>query len=197
MRRGNENDRELVVKILSVTFESNPAVRWMLRKGKYYNASLQRMANFVFSKSLRNDGVLISANEKGVALYYKANAGVRLIPDFFEELLFIIRSVPILKIPVLIQRELHRKSIRPASKPYLYFWFLGVLPEDAGAGFELKNALFAEARKQQLPIYLETSIKRNMHVYERIGFQTYHQWIDEAKKITFWFMKWQPGTNDL
>ena len=193
MRIGDQQDRELVVNILIATFESNPAVQWMLRKGIHYKASLQRMANFVFSRSLRDQGVLISSNEKSVALFYRANSKKISLMELWEELSFIISSVPFLKIPALIQREYRRKSIRPSSAPYLYFWFLGVLPEDAGAGFELKNAMFAEAKKQQLPIYLETSLSRNRRIYERIGFETYHEWIDEKRNICFWFMRWRHG----
>lgn len=192
MRLGNQHDRDLVVNILIATFESNPAVKWMLRKGIHFKASLTRMANFVFSKSLRHQGVLVSSNEKSVALFYRANSKKTSLREIYEELYFIITSVPFFKIPALIQREYRRKSIRPSSEPYLYFWFLGVLPEDAGAGFELKNAVFAEAKKQQLPIYLETSLNRNRYIYERIGFETYHEWIDVDRNICFWFMRWKP-----
>ena len=59
-----------------------------------------------------------------------------------------------------------------------------------------KNAVFRQAIKENIPIYLETAVRRNKQVYERYGFKTYHYWEEKDENIQFWFMKWEPLNTD-
>ena len=194
MRKGSRADQELVVNIITTTFASNPGVNWMFRKGGDPIKKLTSLADYVFIKALLRDGIYISSNEKGVAICYQYNKSLPSLTELFYQIRFVLTSVSPGFIPSLLRRESYRKRIRPKSGAYLYFWFLGVMPGGDDAGFELKNAIFNEAREKNLPIYLETAIKRNQQVYDRIGFKTYHHWVDKKQNIQFWFMKWEPST---
>ena len=81
----------------------------------------------------------------------------------------------------------------------MYFWFLGVLPGARGSVFELGWSVVDEAKRLNMPIYLETAMERNKAAYERYGCKTYHYWEDPKRNIRFWFMKREadatnPGT---
>lgn len=108
------------------------------------------------------------------------------------ELRFALTSFNLLRLPKILKREAYRKKQRPASGNYYYFWFLGVLPGGEKAVFELRDAVFGRARKENLPVYLETAMERNKLAYERFGCQTFHYWHDEKEDIRFWFLKWEP-----
>jgi GNAT superfamily N-acetyltransferase len=192
MRQAVWSDKKRVVDIIAKTFCKNPGVNWMFRKTNDQEIYLRRLASFAFVKAYNRKGALISTNEKGVALYFKANERKFSFLEFLYRAYFAITSIDLHRIAKVIKREAIRESFRPAGGEYLYFWFLAVLPEGRGAGFELKNELFREATRLHVPIYLETTLKRNQMIYEKIGFHTYREWHDEPEGIHFWFMKWDP-----
>jgi hypothetical protein len=67
--------------------------------------------------------------------------------------------------------------------------FLGVLENGNNAGFELKKIVLNKAMDENLPIYLETSVYRNVIAYQRFGFEIYHEWKDISNNGIVWFMK--------
>ena len=192
MRLGTKYDKDLVEKIISITFAKNPGVNWLLRKGGDRNKKIGRLANWVFIKAFLRSGIFISSNEKGLAVCYKFNNNKFSIIEIYYQLRFVFTSINLSRLVKVLRRESYRKNIRPKSGEYLYFWFFGVLPGGEKAGFELKDAIFDKAKEVNLPVYLETAVKRNKIIYERYGFKTYHYWLDEKEDIEFWFMKWKP-----
>lgn len=192
MRKATKHDKDKVVDIISKTFASNPGVNWMLKKGGDHNKKLEKLASYAFIKGVLRDGVYISSNEKGVAICYKYNYKKVSIIEFLYQIRFVLSSINLKFIPKVLKRESYRESMRPKSGEYLYFWFFGVLPGEKDAAFELKNAIFKQAIQNNIPIYLETTIERNQHIYERFGFKTFHYWEKQSENIQFWFMKWEP-----
>ncbi len=192
MRKATKADMNIVVDIITTTFAKNPGVNWMLKKKSDSAKQIKRLAQYAFIKSYLRDEVYISSNEKGVALCYKFNRKRFSLIELWYQIKFAFTSINFFKLPKVLKRESYRRKIRPNSGKYLYFWFLGVLPEGKGAGIELKNSIFQDAIKHNLSIYLETSLKRNQKIYERIGFTTYNYWENKPENIQFWFMKWEP-----
>jgi len=194
-REGTIDDIEVIVNIISSTFSNNHGVCWLLKHKGKNKKEIESLARYAYYKSLHSKGVYISANNKGVALCYKSNDSRFSFIEFYYQLKFVFTSINLLRLPSILKRENRRKKIRQNPNGYLYFWFLGVLPEGKGAGFELKNAVLSRARDENLVVYLETSNERNKNIYERLGFSTYHYWEDKKADIIFWFLKWEP--NDL
>ncbi|MCK5401764.1 MAG: hypothetical protein KAJ28_09020 [Flavobacteriaceae bacterium] len=194
MRKAAKSDMNLVVNIITETFYKNPGVNWLIKKRGTRKKKIRKLAQYAYIKSYMRDGVYISSNGKGVALCYKFNSYKFSFTELWYELRFALTAIKISRLIKVLKREARRCSIRPKSGEYYYFWFLGVLPEGKGAGFELNNAIFEKASKDNLPIYLETTIERNKKIYERIGYKEYHYWEDKKEDITFWFLKWIPST---
>lgn len=191
MYQANITDRTKVVDIIAKTFKDNTGVNWMFSTKGNQLKKIRRLADYVFIKCYNRKGVLISSNGKGVALFYRSDIKLFSWRELYYEIRFGILSIKLTKLKEVLQRESFRKIKRPKNQAYYYFWFLGVLKEGARAGFELNNALIAMAKKEHLPIYLETSNERNKNIYEKIGYKTYDYWCDEAKGIKFWFMNRQ------
>jgi len=192
MKPATRSDKNLVVAIITDTFEKNPGVNWLLRTSGNRRKKIKRLAEFAFIKALDRNGVFISSNRKGVAICYPFNQNKFSLIEMFYELRFALSSIKLSRLPEVLKREAYRKKQRPTSGKYLYFWFLGVLPGGDKAAYELKDAIFDYAQKVNLPIYLETAMERNKIIYERYGFQTFHYWNDEKENIRFWFLKWDP-----
>jgi hypothetical protein len=191
MHQAKIKDKAKVVNIIAKTFLNNPGVNWMFSEKGNRKKKIKRLADYAFIKCHNRNGVLVSTNGKGVALYYRSDKTKFSLREIYYEIRFGLFSIDLLRLKEVLQRESNRKSRRPKNEPYYYFWFLGVLKEGAKAGFELNNGLINIAKKEHIPIYLETSEERNKLIYERIGYETYDYWQDDAKDIKFWFMKMQ------
>ena len=146
MRLAKSSDKELVVKIITKTFDKNPGVNWLLRKEGNHKKQIQRLVNYVFIKAFLRNGVYISSNEKGVAVCYRFNNTKFSITEIFYQLRFALTSINLTRLVKVMKRESFRKSKRPSSGEYLYFWFLGVLPGGEKAVFELKDTIFKKAK---------------------------------------------------
>ena len=193
MRKARIAEKDKVIDIIASTFETNPGVNWLIKKRGSHKKNIHRLASYAFLRSFLREGAYISSNEKGVALCYRFNYQVFSIREVIFQLRFALFSINPWRIPKVLKRESYRKSKRPASGNYLYFWFLGVLPGGGSAVYELRDAIFEMATQVNLPIYLETAMERTKVAYERFGFETFHYWEDPAENIKFWFMKWEPS----
>ena len=191
MRIAKRNDRKQVVAIITETFQNNPGVNWMISSRGNQARKIRRLADYAFIKCYNRGGILISSNEKGVALFYKNDKRMFSLLELYYEVRFGLFSIRFNKILEVLRRESYRKSKRPKKETYYYFWFLGVLKDGANAGFELNKELINIARKENTPIYLETTLERNKKIYERIGYVTFDSWKDDSKRIKFWFLKWE------
>ena len=189
MRAARLNDRRLVIDIIARTMCKNRGISWMLRSPD--NKHLRNLAQYAFYKAYYKHGAYISSNNMGLALCFKFNAPIRSLIPVFQGIIFILKSVNFSNLLKIFKLESYKKKLRPANGEYLYFWFFCVIKGSDNAGFELKNEIFDKARKEQLPIYAETSRSRNKSVYERFGFKTYHYYEDKNKDLQYWFMKWE------
>jgi len=195
MRKATKEDISLVIDIISESFNNNPGVNWILKKDINKKFALKRLATYAFIKAYRRKGIYISSNGKGVAVCYNTEYKYPSLKEFWHQLYFAFTSIRITHIPAVIKRESFKKSKRPESGDYLYFWFFGVKKGGGNAGFELKDGILKEARRLNLPLYLETAIERNKRIYERYGFTTYYYWNEKRSDIRYWFMKWEVKSN--
>jgi len=193
MRKASLAEKDKVIDIISSTFDTNQGINWLIKKRGRHKKKIYRLASYAFYKSYLREGAFISSNEKGVALCYKFNYQVFSIREVIYLLWFALFSINPSRILKVLKRESYRRSKRPESGDYLYFWFLGVIPDGRGAVYELRDAIFELATELNLPIYLETAMERTKVAYERYGFETFHYWEDPAENIKFWFMKWEPS----
>lgn len=191
MKIANRNDKQKVLKILVKTFDEVQGIKWLVNCNEKKAQRLLALADYAFEKSLLRNGVFLSDDETGVALFYRNSSKGKLFFDLINEIKLIVRAISLYRIPEIINREAYRKKIRPKNDDYYYFWMFGVLDEGKGgtAARDLKNALVEKAAFDKLPIYAETSLERNSRVYERMGFSIYHYWEVKKQDIRFWFVK--------
>ena len=182
--------RQKAVQVITNTFMANPSVNIVIGDGGNKKRKIKRLADYAFVKAYNRNGAWLSSNEKGAALFFRSDAGKANLKEIYYELRFAF-SIPPSKVIAALQRENYIKQHR-SPNPHLYFWFLGVEKGGNKAVYELKNSAFAIAKKEGLPILLETSVMRNVIAYERYGFKTYHTWKDQKNGISLWFMRWEP-----
>jgi len=189
MRIATNKDYTLVCNILSEAFLYNPSVNWVVNK-KEREKRIVKLVKYSVSKCLREGTVLISGNEKGAALYFLPRKSKFSISEIWGQIQLAFQVIGIFRVNEILKRESFIKK-QKLQVPHLYFWYLGVMSNarDGEASKELRDYVFQIAKKNQLPILLETSEPRNIKTYERMGFETYSKWGIQSKKMNIWFMK--------
>ena len=187
-----KENKQTVIDIIVQSMGNLPGVKWIIGDNpKNVSKRLRALADFVFETAFSRNGIILSEDKKGVAVFYKYNIRKSTLIDYWNQLKFAFKCTGVFRALEIQRREKYIKSQRPSSGEYLYFWIFSVLPSarGKGAGIELKDFILAESAKRHLPIYLETSNPQNKRVYERYGFSVYHEWFVPERNFTLWFMK--------
>lgn len=73
-----------------------------------------------------------------------------------------------------LDREAQIKK-KQLKAPMVYLWFIGVSPlyQHRGICSKLLREVLDEAKRMNRPVFLETSILKNIAWYERFGFKVY------------------------
>ncbi len=82
-----------------------------------------------------------------------------------------VKTMKMMKIMAPLEED--RKKNMEGKGPYIYFMVLGVATKHQGKGHGAKiiRHVIKESEKRKIPIYLETSTKLNVKVYEHMGFE--------------------------
>lgn len=61
------------------------------------------------------------------------------------------------------------------KEPIAYLWFVGVSKEvqGQGVGSALMHEVIAKCEQDKRPVYLETSMLRNLPFYKKLGFEIF------------------------
>lgn len=184
-----------VEAIINATFQDNPSVLRTIKQDKKWKKRLKALVNYSFETAYMRNGVFISENRKGAALCYNPFLKKEGLVDYYNQAKLAIKAIGLERVYSILKREAYVKQFHPKTN-YFHFWFLGVLPEARnayGALSELKNKIYALADKNKYAIYLETSIKKNVKLYQLGGFELYHTWDENGKSPTLYFMRRLPN----
>lgn len=94
-----------------------------------------------------------------------------------------------------LQSHLTKEHRAHAPEPHYYLYLLGVDPASWGQGLgrQLMGKMLARADAEGLPCYLETQNKKNVAVYEKVGFEVMSAGKLEGHDLTIWTMKRPPS----
>lgn len=187
MKKAKTTDKNDVVKILSNSFADNRSVNWVIKKKK----NIDKLMSYCFDVCTDSDGTFISEDRKGALLFdlpnsQKHNKFMELINEAF----FAITVVGLHRVLKVLKREAYVKKMHPKGE-FIYLWFVGVLQDrqQTGVGSKLVKSLIEIAKKEGLPIYLETSNPDNLPFYKKHGFEMFHEWNSPITGFTIWFFK--------
>ncbi|MFY0687953.1 MAG: GNAT family N-acetyltransferase [Cyclobacteriaceae bacterium] len=194
MRHAAFSDRNNIINIIADSFARNPSVNWVIKQDERKSKRLLVFSAYAFETGMGRKGMYISDAGNGVAICFKKNSKYNILKDLYWQARMAIQVVGLLRVKAILDRESYLEKIRPSDGNYYYFWFFGVLTDERNQGdaLDLKNELLAKADREKKSIFLETSVPKNMRVYQRYGFEIYHSWEVESEGITLWCMKREP-----
>ncbi|WP_299209130.1 hypothetical protein [uncultured Dokdonia sp.] len=170
--------------------KKNPNLLWMT------GGSAKRLCNlyrFCLKLAMLYNGAFLHPNTKGVVLFYKKGVGITiggLIKKGLLYFFFIFSVIDVFKIVKIckLQRSLKKRA---PNEPHLYCLIIAVSPEEKSTQtiIQLRDFLFQQSIELQLPIYIQTSVRRNKILFERYGFECYETVVNTSGDYTLWLLK--------
>ncbi|MCG8702037.1 MAG: hypothetical protein MI922_28540 [Bacteroidales bacterium] len=195
MRKANYNDKDRVVQILSESFDNNPHFNYIIKNDKRRKKRITRLARYAFEYGIQRNGIYISENGYGVAIIFNSDKLKNTLRDYWFQLVLVLKVFGITRSLKVHKLETTIKRIRPTSKQFLYFWFLGVANKGRGsnAARELQQFIFDLSYRKNLPILLETTTMRNKLIYNRYGIKDYYLYTENNGELNVWFLYRNPA----
>ncbi|WP_081209702.1 hypothetical protein [Salegentibacter sediminis] len=194
-----EEKQEIIEKVTSLLKEI-PSSMDIVKKGGNRHKRFQYLATHMVEKAIEKDALIISENRKGIAILFKTNSKADSFwKDIWTQLGLVINVTGIKNAFSIIKNQNYIKKQRPAEGDYLYCWFWGILADSRGAdtqvGKEMKDEFYRQAKEYQIPLYAETRMRKNSIVYQRFGFELFHEW-QHPSGDTMYFLRYFPPAKD-
>jgi len=198
MRKAEKSDKDKVVKIICESFDSNPHVNFIIKNDKKRAARMVAMAEYAFKFGMRRNGVHLTDDGLGVAIIFEYDKVPMNLNEYYLQLQLVFKAFTVSRALMVNKLENLIRKKRAAKVNFLYLWFFGVADEALGTsdGRDLMKFIFTMSKNQNLPIYLETSLKRNSIIYKRFGFEEYNIFRTGHDDLTMWYMK-RPSDHQL
>lgn len=186
---------EKIINIIAEAFKAIPAGNHLVKQDNKRDSRYKKLGAYVYKNASKRNGIHLSSNKQGVAVAYVIDPSnkKKTFGEFLDELKFAFGISGLKNAIAISKRQKYIQQQRPQDKKYMYWEFTGVNPNYQGldsATFsmgELRDKVYTEAHEKQLDIYTETSIRKNMIVYRRYGFDIYHEWT-MPDGSTMWFL---------
>lgn len=190
-------NKAIALQILQKAMIENPNLLWMTGACK---KRLNHLHEFCILLAMSKNGAYLNSDTKGVVLFYREGDAITLIGLLKKIQLyffFVISVIDVLKIVEMIklQRLIKRKM---PNVPHLYCLIMAVHPEEKSTQtiIQMRDFLFEQSKQQQLPIYIQTSLRRNKILFERYGFECYDTVVNTSANYTLWLLKRDYEKND-
>jgi ribosomal protein S18 acetylase RimI-like enzyme len=167
--------KKLVTEILSESFDTNLSVNYVVKQDNSRKARIKKLMDYSFEVCNAFGEVWISDDEQACALILLPDNKRTTLNALLWDAKLAISVIGLTRIGSVLGRETRIKSFHP-KEPFYYLWFIGVKPEQQGKGKGslLLNEIIKESERKGRPIYLETSVERNLPWYQNHGFEIFH-----------------------
>jgi GNAT superfamily N-acetyltransferase len=172
MRKATNNDKYFIINLLTQSFNENKSVNYVVKQDKKRVSRIRVLMNYSFYMCQAFGEVWISDNEQACALVLYPDKKHFSLRSIFWDIKLIFSTIGIERLYMVLKREALIKKSYPIEK-LAYLWFVGVVPisQGRGVGSSFMQEVTAFYRLKNRPIYLETSMERNLPFYNRMGFE--------------------------
>lgn len=185
MIKANYRDRDIVVDILSKSFDDNKSVNYIVKQDSKRPHRLRSLMEYSFDICHSSGDVFLSEDRKGCALTLLPDKKKTNLKSILWDVKLIANCIGITNVGKAMGREAKIKKLQLKDKMY-YLWFIGVEPSEQhkGIGGRLMDGIIKKAELLNRPICLETSTTKNIPWYEKFGFKIYNE-LDLGYRLYF------------
>lgn len=185
MIRANDRDKELVVDILTNSFDDNRSVNYIVKNDERRVERIRNLMRYSFNLCNHFGKVVLSENKKACALILFPDKKRAIAKSVLWDLQLVKNCVGINGIRKAMSREKRIKALQP-KEPRYYLWFIGVSPEsqNKGIGSALLSEIISDSEAEGRKLCLETSTEKNIPWYQKFGFVIYDE-LDLGYRLFF------------
>lgn len=186
-------EKTAIVEKVTEIIKEIPTSVDLVKKGGNEHKRFQYLANYIITKAIQQDALLISKDGNGFAILFRTSKKENSFwKNIWGELGLVWQVTGLRKAISLLQTQHYVKSQRPDQGEYLYCWFWGVVKgTPTSTAKEMKEEFFRISKATQLPIFAETRRRKNALVYQRYGFEVFHEW-ERPDGETAYFLRYIP-----
>jgi ribosomal protein S18 acetylase RimI-like enzyme len=168
-------DKPFVVDLLTRAFDNNNSVNYVVKQDNKRITRIRRLMDYSFELCYTYGNVYLTGDRKGAVLLLLPHTKKLTPHTVLLDLKLVFGSMGISRLFKVLSRESQIKKFYP--KELMYLWFICVDPQYQGQGLgsQMLQYVINESNLRRLPLYLETSMERNMPFYERFNFKKYNE----------------------
>jgi GNAT superfamily N-acetyltransferase len=169
VRPASVADRSRTVGLIADAFADDPVIRWIFPDDATYAARAAAFFGFLFDVRIEVGGVWVTGGGEATALWSPPNAGP---PEWVDRTW---DQVAAGLAPDEVERCDRWDAAVAPHHPSTAHWYLGVLAtapahQGQGHGPSVAGPGIDAAARTGLPAFLETGVRRNVELYQRMGF---------------------------
>lgn len=174
MRKAESADKPVILEILTSSFDDNKSVNYVVKQDQNRVDRIKLLMDYSFNVCREFGEVWISDDRQACALILFPDKKRSSLRTFLWDLKLALSVIGINRVSAVLKREAMIKSNHP-KEPIAYLWFIGVNPkvQGKGVGSAFMQEVIGECEKKNRPIYLETSMERNLPFYKKFGFKIF------------------------
>lgn len=176
MIKGEYKDKELVIDILTRSFDNNLSVNYIVKQDSKRKNRIRSLMEYSFEVCYLFGKVYLSEDRKGCALIVLPEQKKTTLKSIFFDVNLVFSCIGLSNVKKVMDRESKIKKLQP-NELMFYLWFIGVDPEDQSKriGSVLLNNIIEESETENRIICLETSTLKNIPWYQKFGFTIYNE----------------------
>lgn len=185
MIRADYKDKQLIIDILTKSFEDNKSVNYIIKQDSKRIDRIRNLMDYSFEVCYMFGDVFLSDDRTGCALIVKPEKKKTTLKSILLDIKLILKSTGVGNVKKAMDREGKIKKLQPQETTY-YLWFIGVDPKDQnkGTGSTLLRDVIKQGELKNRPVTLETSTLKNIPWYEKFGFKVYNE-LDLGYRLFF------------
>jgi ribosomal protein S18 acetylase RimI-like enzyme len=174
MKRAKISDRSRIVDLLAAAFEGNKSVNYVVRQDGNRADRIKRLMRYSFNICNKFGEVWISDDQQACALILFTEKKKTTIQTILWDIDLVLTVIGFNRVKAVLKRDEMIKANHP-KEAFAYLFFLGVDPEvqGKGSGSSLMREIIDHYDKLKRPIYLETSMEKNLPFYKKLGFEIF------------------------
>jgi hypothetical protein len=167
----NPFHKNQIIEILCESFDENQSVNFVIKQDSKRVKRIKILMEYSLYKGIILGEIYYDEKNQACAIILDKNKSKTTIKSIIWDIQLLFQCIGIKNIIKVLKREKEQKKLQPKN-PFLHLWYLGVSVKNQGLGIgsNLIQEIIKDADVKRLPIFLETSTKRNFPFYEKNGF---------------------------
>lgn len=176
MNIATKADKENVIEILSASFDDNLSINYVVKQGPGREQRIKYLMSYSFDVCLEKGIIYLSNDKTACAMILYSEKKGSILKTIIRDVKLGMYCIGLRNVVKVLKREKYLKKHHP-GEPFYYLWFIGVHPDfqNRGLGSAFFNQVLELCDGNSRPVYLETSVLRNLPWYEKYGFRIFKE----------------------